>query len=46
MKGSVSQVLIHITSCVIFPALPIVFSPGANATTHGYDLTHTIYISA
>ncbi|WP_186774288.1 sensor histidine kinase [Chitinophaga pinensis] len=30
MKGRVSQVLIHITGCVIFLALPIVFSPDAS----------------
>lgn len=30
MKGRVSQVLIHITGCVIFMALPIVFSPDAS----------------
>ena len=30
MKGRVSQVLIHITGCVIFLALPIMFSPDAS----------------
>jgi hypothetical protein len=30
MKGRVSQVLIHITGCIIFLALPIVFSPDAS----------------
>jgi hypothetical protein len=30
MKGRVSHVLIHITGCVIFLALPIVFSPDAS----------------
>lgn len=30
MKGRVSQVLIHTTGCVIFLALPIVFSPDAS----------------